>query len=96
MTETANGVRNNTALSRFELDADGATAFVNYRIAGDTIVFTHTETPRALRGRGIATRLVEGAMALSNGMSLEVIPGCSFVADYMARNLEKNSARHPA
>lgn len=86
MTETANGVRNNAALSRFELEADGATAFVNYRISGGNIVFTHTETPRALRGRGHATRLVEGAIALSNGMNLTVIPGCSFVADYMAKH----------
>lgn len=79
-------VRNNTALSRFELDANGAVAFINYRISGDNIVFTHTETPRELRGRGIATRLVEGAIALSNGMGLNVIPGCSFVADYMAKH----------
>ncbi|MFZ5731824.1 MAG: GNAT family N-acetyltransferase [Pseudomonadota bacterium] len=86
MTDTANGVRNNTALSRFELDADGATAFVNYRVSGENIIFTHTETPRALRGRGHATRLVAGAIALSNGMGLQVIPGCSFVADYMARH----------
>lgn len=86
MTETANGVRNNTALSRFELDADGAVVFVDYRVAGDAIVFTHTETPRHLRGRGHATRLVEGAIALSNGMGLKVIPGCSFVVDYMAKH----------
>lgn len=86
MTEPANSVRNNAALSRFELDADGATAFVNYRVNGDTVIFTHTETPRALRGRGHATRLVEGAIALSNGMGLKVIPGCSFVADYMAKH----------
>lgn len=86
MTDTANGVRNNTALSRFELDADGAIAFVNYSISGGDIVFTHTETPRALRGRGHATRLVAGAIALSNEMGLKVIPGCSFVADYMAKH----------
>lgn len=81
-----NAVRNNTALSRFELDEAGATAFVNYRISGESIVFTHTETPRALRGQGIATRLVEGAIALSNGMGLKVVAGCSFVADYMAKH----------
>ena len=88
MTHTVrnNDVRNNTALARFELDEDGATAFVNYRVNGESIVFTHTETPRALRGRGIATRLVEGAIALSNGMGLKVIPGCSFVADYMVKH----------
>ncbi len=81
-----NTIRNNTALSRFELDEAGATAFVNYRINGSSIIFTHTETPRALRGRGIATRLVEGAIVLSDGMGLKVIPGCSFVADYLAKH----------
>ncbi|OQW57035.1 MAG: acetyltransferase [Proteobacteria bacterium SG_bin9] len=79
-------VINNTALSRFELESDGAIAFVNYRISGENIIFTHTETPRALRGRGIATRLVEGAIALANADGLTVIPGCSFVADYMAKH----------
>lgn len=79
-------VINNTALSRFELETDGAIAFVNYRISGENIIFTHTETPRALRGRGIATRLVEGAIALANADGRKVIPGCSFVADYMAKH----------
>lgn len=55
-------VRNNTALSRYELDVDGATAFAEYRLALGKVIITHTETPRALRGRGIASRLVQGAL----------------------------------
>jgi len=40
--------------SRFELDVEGAVAFANYRLAPSTVIITHTETPPALRGRGIA------------------------------------------
>jgi hypothetical protein len=42
-------VRDNPARSRFELDADGVTAFMNYRLAGKVISLDHTETPVAAR-----------------------------------------------
>src|ERR1700677_2619554 len=57
-------VRDNKALSRFELDIGGATAFANYRLTPSAVIITHTETPRALRGRGIASELVQGALEL--------------------------------
>lgn len=81
-------VRDNPALQRFELDIGGATAFASYRIAGNSVIITHTETPLALRGRGIASRLVEGALGLIRGRGQEVVAGCSFVADYLDRHPE--------
>jgi uncharacterized protein len=56
-----NSVRDNKALSRFELDADGGVAFANYRRTPAAVIITHTETPRALRGHGVASELVGGA-----------------------------------
>ena len=56
-------VRDNKAQSRFELDVEGDVAFANYRLTPSAVIITHTETPRALRGRGIASELVEGALA---------------------------------
>src|ERR1700722_6686286 len=53
-------VRDNKALSRFELDAEGGLAFANYRLTPTAVIITHTETPRSLRGHGIASELVEG------------------------------------
>ena len=50
-------VRQNTALSRFELDVGGALAFANYRLADGVVTFLHTETPPALRGQGVACPL---------------------------------------
>jgi len=57
-----NSVRDNKALSRFELDVGGGVAFANYRRTPSAVIITHTETPRALRGRGVASELVEGAL----------------------------------
>jgi predicted GNAT family acetyltransferase len=57
-------VRDNRAQSRFELDVEGGLAFANYRLTPSSVIITHTETPRALRGRGIASELVQGALEL--------------------------------
>jgi hypothetical protein len=54
-------VRNNAALSRFELEAEGGTAVANYRLEDGVMTFFHTETPAHLQGRGIASQLVRGA-----------------------------------
>ncbi len=79
-------VRDNKALNRFELDVGESLAFANYRRAGDRVVITHTETPPALRGRGIASELVKGALALIRADGLTVVAGCSFVVDYLDRH----------
>lgn len=81
-------VRNNITLSRYELDVDGATAFANYRLAPGKIIITHTETPRALRGRGIASELVQGALEQIRLEGLKVVAGCSFVVDYLDKHPE--------
>jgi uncharacterized protein len=82
------GVRDNKALSRFELDVDSGLAFANYRLTPSAVIITHTETPRALRGQGIASRLVEGALALIRADGRKVIAGCGFVVDYLNKHPE--------
>lgn len=81
-------VRNNTTLSRYELDVDGATVFADYRLAPGKVIITHTETPRALRGRGIASRLVQGALEQIRADGLKVVAGCGFVVDYLEKHPE--------
>jgi uncharacterized protein len=84
----SDAVRDNAALRRFEMDAGNAVAFANYRIAGDAVVITHTETPPALRGHGVASQLVEGALHLIAARNQKVVAGCSFVVDYLRRHPE--------
>ena len=81
-------VRDNKARSRFEFDVEGGLAFANYRLAPSTVIITHTETPHALRGRGIASELVQGALELIRADGLKVIAGCGCVVDYLNKHPE--------
>ena len=81
-------VRDNKTQSRFELDVEGGLAFANYRVTPSTVIITHTETPRALRGRGIASELVRGALELIRADGLKLVAGCGFVVDYLSRHPE--------
>jgi uncharacterized protein len=81
-------IRDNTALSRFEFDANGVTAFLTYRLANGVITLQHTETPPQARGLGIASRLVAGVLDIVRARGLKVIPRCDFVRAYMAKHPE--------
>ena len=81
-------VRDNKAQSRFELDVDQGVAFATYRVTPSAVIITHTETPRALRGRGIGSQLLEGALELIRADGRKVIAGCGFVAMYLREHPE--------
>ena len=79
-------VRDNPAESRFELAIGQDIAFASYRRLPGRVVITHTETPRALRGRGIASQLVKGSLDLIRADGDKVVAGCGFVADYLEQH----------
>jgi predicted GNAT family acetyltransferase len=81
-------VRDNTALHRFELDAEGELAVAYYRREGNVITFTHTEVPTALEGRGIGSALTRGALLAARAQGLKVVARCPFVSAYIARHKE--------
>jgi len=81
-------VRDNKDRNRFELDVGNELAFANYRLTPSAVIITHTETPRALRGRGIASELIKGALELIRHDGKKVIAGCGFVVDYLERHPE--------
>jgi predicted GNAT family acetyltransferase len=81
-------VRDNKDKNRFELDVGNAIAFANYRRTPSAVIITHTETPPALRGRGIASDLVKGALELVRADGRKVIAGCGFVVDYLRKHPE--------
>ncbi len=86
----AGDVLDNPAQSRFELNVptkDGVkTAIAVYRLSGDTMHFTHTETPPQLRGQGIASKLIHGALTQVKARGLKVVPRCPFVRDFIERH----------
>jgi uncharacterized protein len=84
------GIRNNTALDRFELEVDGQLAVAYYRMTPGVITFVHTEVPQALSGRGVATKLIRGALEMVRAQSLKVVPQCPFVSAFMGKHPEYN------
>ncbi len=88
ITAMPSAIRDNTALSRFELDAGGVTAFMTYRLGDGVITLQHTETPPQARGQGIASRLVAGVLDIVRARGLKVIPRCPFVSAYIAKHPE--------
>jgi predicted GNAT family acetyltransferase len=76
-------VRDNTHLRRYETVLDGATAFVAYERDGGRIVFTHTEVPPHLAGRGVGSALVRAALDAARRERLEVVARCEFVASFV-------------
>lgn len=82
------GVRKNAALERFELDVDGRTAIAAFRIEDGAMNFTRTHSPPELRGKGVASRLVRGALEIAREDNYKVLASCSFVADFLARHPE--------
>jgi predicted GNAT family acetyltransferase len=73
---------------RYELEVDGDLAFIDYRRDGQVVIMTHAEVPPALRGGGVGSALVRGALALVREQGDTVVPLCSFVEHYMRRHPE--------
>ena len=94
-------VTNNEAQHRFELRVGDALARLEYRRSGDVIDLLHTETPKALAGRGIANALAQAALDYAADNNLKVIPTCPFVRAYLKRHetratIVAGSPRHSA
>ncbi|MBL4575645.1 MAG: N-acetyltransferase [Opitutaceae bacterium] len=87
------GVRQNKAKNRFELLVDGHLAVADYLIIEDRMIFTHTEVPVALRGGGIAGKLISFAMEAAREEGLKVVPQCSYVDRFLDRHPEYSDLR---
>lgn len=78
----------NPARSRFEVAIGDEIAVVGYRLRGDTITFTHTEVPEALRGRGVGEALARAALDSARQRNLKVVALCPFMAAFTRRHSE--------
>jgi predicted GNAT family acetyltransferase len=87
MTTSEIIVTDNPAKSRFEATVDGQLAVAEYARRGDDmIIFTHTEVPAPLEGRGIANALARFALAQARREHRRVVPRCQFFASYIDRH----------
>ena len=75
-------IRHNAAQRRFEVG--DSLAVLDYApLDATTLDYHHTFVPPAMRGRGIASRLVRFALDYALEQRLTVIPSCPFVAAYI-------------
>jgi len=79
---------NNTAAGRFEMEVEGATAFIDYETRPDAIALLHTEVPPALEGRGVAAALVEKTLIYLKERNQKIIPLCPYVGVFLRRHPE--------
>jgi predicted GNAT family acetyltransferase len=66
-------------------------AVAYYRPAPGHITITRTEVPTELRGRGIGSVLVRGALELARAQGLKVASRCPFVSAYLGKHPEYNN-----
>lgn len=80
-------IEHDEARQRFTLDREGQASYLSYRrLDSGTVDFVSTYTPPALRGRGLAARIVEHALGWAEAEGLKVVPTCWFVAEYVERD----------
>jgi predicted GNAT family acetyltransferase len=73
---------------RFVARVDGHECVLEYRLVPGALDLVHTYTPSAVRGRGIAGKLVRFAFDHVTREGLQVVPTCPYVGDYLARHPE--------
>jgi predicted GNAT family acetyltransferase len=60
----------------------------DYHVAGDVVVFPHTEIEGSRRGQGLGAQLVQYALDDVRASNRRVQPQCWYVADFIADHPE--------
>jgi len=81
-------VVDNKAHHRFELEVEGHLAQSFYKRDGNVITFIHTEVPPELGGKGVGSRLIQGALDQVRAAGLKVVPQCPFVKAWIGKHPE--------
>lgn len=78
----------NTAAKQYELVVEGKKPRIKYIAVKDKIYLTHTEVPKELEGKGLASKMVLMVLEDIKSRNLTLIPMCPFVAMYIKRHPE--------
>jgi uncharacterized protein len=88
-TDSVVQVVNNPDRSRYDASLDGSeVGFAEYRLDGNTIVFTHTEVADEAEGKGVGSALAESVLDDARNRGLRVVPRCRFIAAFIGRHDE--------
>lgn len=71
---------------RFSTVVEGHEAHVDYVISEGSLVVTHTYVPKALKGRGLASALVQEAYRFADLNGLRCKATCSYALAWLAQH----------
>ena len=81
--DQASNLDHQTNSGRFELNRNGKTSFLEYRIGNGVLTLIHTEVPAELRGECLGSELARMGLDWARRNNLKVRVGCPFVASYL-------------
>ncbi len=82
-------VSHNPSEKRYEARDDGTLAgFAAYMLAGEMIVFSHTEVEPAYEGQGVGGALARAGLDDARERGLSVMPLCPFIKAWVQRHPE--------
>src|SRR5262249_16001987 len=85
----------NDASRRLELETEGGIAFIEYKVSRDILFLIHTEVPRALEGKGVASTIVQKALQYAKDNNYKIVPICPYVQSYLKKHKEWNDIVSP-
>jgi predicted GNAT family acetyltransferase len=88
-------LRVNAASNRLELEVEGNTAFIEYRLSQQTLFLIHTEVPPALEGKGAGSAIIKKALQYAKEKGYKIVPLCIFVQSFLKRHKEWNDIIAP-
>lgn len=76
----------NASSNRLELEVEGSTAFIEYKLSHQKLFLIHTEVPPALEGKRVGNAIVEKALRYAKDNGYKIVPLCVFVLSYLKRH----------
>lgn len=81
-------ISENKDRKRFEMVVEGKTALIEYIRAENKMYLTHTEVPKELEGKGVASSMAKQVLQQIKDEGLYLVPLCPFIAAYLKRHPE--------
>ena len=72
----------------FELTENGYTAIADYKKHNEDYTIRHVEAPVELQGKGTASRLMEGIIAMARQNKWKITPNCPYADAWFKRHPE--------
>ncbi len=83
-------MRNNEALSRYELEENGHIAYADYAVDNGVMSIKYVFSPPELRGTGVAGKLMGFVMEDAKAKNYKVVPICGYAAAWIKKSKQYN------